>query len=243
MPLVPQSTSPFVQYNTFQGKSSGRASGNWSQNNRQGRRSQTQKSCGGRTLGSSGGATQNQMFAINRQQADEDPNVITSTLNAFWYLARVLIDPAATHSCISPQFPRMANIQPIPLYYEFGLFIPTGEIIRINWEFKIFPILIGAELMEANLVTLQVVEFDLIWGMNCLLRNHVHIDYFRKLAIFHPLGGPLVEFQGERRILPNTHISCLDECSCGFHGFDEYGFLTLFWHVCDCLHWWYLGLF
>ena len=47
-------------------------------------------------------AQQNQMFAMNRQQADEDPNVITGTSNIFDYLALVLIDPGATHSCLSP---------------------------------------------------------------------------------------------------------------------------------------------
>lgn len=36
--------------------------------------------------------------------------MITGTLNAFGYLARALIDPGVTHSCLSPQFARMANV-------------------------------------------------------------------------------------------------------------------------------------
>lgn len=72
------------------------------------------------------------MFAINRQQPDEGLNVITHMLNAFRYLACVLIDLGATHSCLSPQFSRMANVQPTPLEHKFRLSIVTGETIRIT---------------------------------------------------------------------------------------------------------------
>lgn len=46
----------------------------------------------------------------------------------------------------------------------------------------------GAELMEVDLVPLNMVDFDLILGMNWLSRHHAHIDYHRKLVTFRLLG-------------------------------------------------------
>lgn len=149
------------------------------------------------------------MFAMNRQQADEDPNVITGTSNAFDCLALVLIDSGATHSCLSPQFASIVNVQPISLDHEFELSILTEETVRINWELKNCLIFVGVELMEADLVPLHIVDSYLIFRMYWLSRYHAHIGCYRKLVFLRPPRRPQVEFQGERRIIPNSLIFCL----------------------------------
>lgn len=83
--------------------------------------SQTKRSRSGCT---SSGVAQNRMFVMNRQQVDEDLNVIIGTSNAFGYLALVLIDSDA-YSYLSHQFARIVNVQPTPLDHEFRLSILT----------------------------------------------------------------------------------------------------------------------
>ena len=87
------------------------------------------------------------------------------------------------------------NVQPTPLDHEIELSILIEETIRINWEIKNCLIFVGAELMEADLVPLHIVDFNQIFGMNWLLRHHAHFDCYRKLVSFVHLEGHEWDFK------------------------------------------------
>ena len=52
--------------------------------------------------------------------------------------------------------------------------------------------------MPANLIPLDIVDFDVILGMDWLHYNHAKLDCYEKVVTFHRSGLPVVTFFGER---------------------------------------------
>lgn len=104
----------------------------------------------------------------------------------------------------------MENAYLSPLDQEFGLFIPTGEVFSIHYiRNKNCPIFVGVEFLEADILSLNLVDLNIILGMNWLSKHHACIDYYGKIVTFCPPGRPKVEFQSEPKILPRSLISSI----------------------------------
>lgn len=50
--------------------------------------------------------------------------------------------------------------------------------------------------LKANLIWLNMKEFDIILGMDCLAKSFVHVDCINKVINFHPLIGDGFSFHG-----------------------------------------------
>ena len=87
---------------------------------------------------------------------------------------------------------------------------PLGEQILYNSVFKGCEILIDSVVLKANLIPLEMYDFDVILGMDWLSTHRASVDYFTKKVIFRKLGFPKLEFLGDRRILPTCVISTLE---------------------------------
>ncbi|KAM2285904.1 hypothetical protein ACFX1S_038449 [Malus domestica] len=75
--------------------------------------------------------------------------------------------------------------------------MPKGEICYISWEYQGCPILVEDVVMLANLVPLDIIDFDVILGMDWLHCNHARLDCYEKVVTFHRPGMPTVMFIGE----------------------------------------------
>ena len=64
--------------------------------------------------------------------------------------------------------------------------------------------------MKANLIPLEMYNFDVILGMDWLSKHHPSMYYFTKKIVFQKLGYPDLEFEGDRRIIPMCVISALE---------------------------------
>ncbi|VVA41022.1 PREDICTED: RVP_2 domain-containing, partial [Prunus dulcis] len=53
--------------------------------------------------------------------------------------------------------------------------------------------------LEANLIPLDLVDLDIILGMDWLEKHHALVDYFQKEVTLRSPGQPKVTFRGERR--------------------------------------------
>ncbi|XP_070678235.1 uncharacterized protein [Malus domestica] len=65
--------------------------------------------------------------------------------------------------------------------------------------------------MSANLVPLDIVDFDVILGMDWLHYNHARLDCYEKVVTFHRPGMPTVTFFGERGGLKHGVITAIRE--------------------------------
>ncbi|VVA39240.1 PREDICTED: retrotransposon, partial [Prunus dulcis] len=63
--------------------------------------------------------------------------------------------------------------------------------------------------LEADLIPLDLVDLDIILGMDWLEKHHASVDCFRKEVTLRSPEQPEVTFRGERRVLPTCLISAI----------------------------------
>ena len=87
--------------------------------------------------------------------------------------------------------------------------MPRGETCYVSWEYQGCHVLVEDVVMPTNLVPLDIVDFDVILGMDWLRYNRVKMDCYEKVVIFHWSGLPVVTFVGERCGLRQGIISAV----------------------------------
>ena len=112
---------------------------------------------------------------ITLQDAQNHPDLIMGTLNVLGHFARVLIDCGATHSVISHTFAQLAQPHSTPLGYELEFSMPRGEKCSVSCVYPGCPVLIEDVVMPANLLPLDLADFDVILGADWLHYNYADI--------------------------------------------------------------------
>ena len=88
--------------------------------------------------------------------------------------------------------------------------------------FKGCKILIERVVLEANLIPLEMWNFDIILGMDWLSTHRASVDCYIKKVAFQKLGFPELEFEGDRRVLPTCMISVLESKRLPHKGCEAY---------------------
>ncbi|XP_061999269.1 uncharacterized protein LOC133716595 [Rosa rugosa] len=153
--------------------------------------------------------THARLHAMTQQEGRDSPKVIVGTLFIFNQPALTLIDPSATHSFMSSRFPCFANVPSSLLIGEWYVSLLAGEALKIEWVFNNCGVMVDGFCLEANLIPLDLVEFDVILGMDFLETHGALVDCFRKEVVFQSLGKPEITFRGERNILSSCLISAI----------------------------------
>ena len=65
-------------------------------------------------------------------------------------------------------------------------------------------------MLKANLIPLEIYDFDVIQGIDWLPTHRALVDCFTKKVVFRKSGFPKLEFKGDCRILPICVISALE---------------------------------
>ena len=88
--------------------------------------------------------------------------------------------------------------------------IPLGEQILCNTIFEGYEILIDGMVLKANLILLEMYDFDIILGMDWLSTHRASVDCFTKKVVFQKPRFLELKFVGDRSILPTCVISALE---------------------------------
>uniref|UniRef100_A0A2N9GWU7 RNA-directed DNA polymerase n=1 Tax=Fagus sylvatica TaxID=28930 RepID=A0A2N9GWU7_FAGSY len=123
---------------------------------------------------------QGRVYALTTQDAQATDTVVTGILPLFSTPARVLFDPGSTHSFISCGFVRNIARSPEPLEYELSVSTPLGDTLMSNLVLKSCMFCIEGRELSADLVLLEMHDFDVILGMNWLAAYHASVDCFEK---------------------------------------------------------------
>ncbi|XP_024155799.1 uncharacterized protein LOC112163766 [Rosa chinensis] len=153
--------------------------------------------------------THARLHAMTQQEGRDSPKVIVGTLFIFHQPALTLIDPGATHSFMSSRFTCFANVPSSLLIGEWYVSLPAGRALKIEWVFNGCGVMVDGFCLEANLIPLDLVEFDVILGMDFLETHGALVDCFRKEVVFRSPGKPEITFRGERNILSSCLISAI----------------------------------
>ncbi|KAM2154836.1 hypothetical protein ACFX1Q_046598 [Malus domestica] len=146
---------------------------------------------------------------ISLQDAQNHPDLIMGTLNVLGHFARVLIDCGATHAVISHTFTQMTQPHPSPLGFDLEFAMPRGDKCYVDNVYLGCPVMVEGVVMPADLIPLDIVDFDVILGADWLHYNRAHIDCYGKSVTFYRPGLPEVTFVGERSGVRHGVISAI----------------------------------
>ncbi|KAB2625910.1 S ribonuclease [Pyrus ussuriensis x Pyrus communis] len=106
----------------------------------------------------------------------------------------VLIDCGATHSVISHTFAQVTQPRPTPLGYDLEFAMPRGERCVVDCVYPGCPVIVEGVALSADLIPLDIVDFDVILGTDWLHFYRANIDCYGKVVTFHRPGLPVVTF-------------------------------------------------
>ena len=153
--------------------------------------------------------TQARVFAVTQQEADTAHDVVTGMILVFDRDAHILIDPGATHSFISMGFISNVNVESQPIDCSIVVSLPTGDSRLAESVYMDSRVIIGDQKFLADLILLDIHDFDVILGMDWLSRHHATVDCYRKEVRFCRPGKTEVVFYGLRKTLPNSIMTAM----------------------------------
>ena len=82
----------------------------------------------------------------------------------------------STCSFISHEFALRVYSDISSLGYDIYVSMPTGDVVLVNTVVKDCVVVMGDVFLKVNLVLINLRDFDVILGMDCLSHNHAVID-------------------------------------------------------------------
>ncbi|GJU23559.1 retrovirus-related pol polyprotein from transposon TNT 1-94 [Tanacetum coccineum] len=92
----------------------------------------------------------------------------------------------------------LREVPSTPLNHALSISTPMGNIVVISYEFKNYPLSVGDNIRSANLLPLEMSDFDIILGMDWLTKNRATIDCHLKRVIFGYLNNLEFIYHGSR---------------------------------------------
>ncbi|KAL0448767.1 UNVERIFIED_CONTAM: Transposon Ty3-I Gag-Pol polyprotein [Sesamum latifolium] len=152
---------------------------------------------------------QARVYAITKEQAPTAPEVITSSFSICSSNAHVLIDPGSTCSFMSHDFASHVHASIEPLGHDLYVSMPAGGVILVNRVVRSCPVVVESDTLYADLVVINLREFDVILGMDWLASNHAVVDCQTKEVAVEINGQMKTVIVGERKVIPNCLISAV----------------------------------
>jgi hypothetical protein len=130
--------------------------------------------------------------------------VVTCTIPLFGCVECMLFDLSATHSFISSSYVKLCKLSTKPLEQNICIATPVGDAITSRKCVDNCPIEIEGRILPMKLEVFGMLGFDVILGMDWLLKYKANIDCHRKEVTFRPHGMKEFRFCGSnvRAILP-----------------------------------------
>ncbi|KAA3488234.1 reverse transcriptase [Gossypium australe] len=149
-----------------------------------------------------------QSEARHREEGDA-PDVITGTFITFDLPFTALIDIGSTHSYVASTVSGTLNIDSEIASREMTVFSPLGQSLVVNKLFRSVPLEVQGMVFPADLMELSFAEFDLILGMDWLVKYQANLDCAAKRMVLRTLEDNEVSVIGERRNYLSNVVSAL----------------------------------
>lgn len=103
--------------------------------------------------------------------------MITCQLFVIELNAYVLFDSGATHSFISSRFAKRLGKKEDSMSQLSGTALPSGDILLTRCWLRIVPMVISGRMLCANLIIIDMINYDVILGMDFLGKYNAVINY------------------------------------------------------------------
>nr|XP_027062810.1 uncharacterized protein LOC113689203 [Coffea arabica] len=148
------------------------------------------------------------VYAIDDQPVPDSSEVVEGTLPIFHRLAKVLIDPGATHSFVNPSFMSGIDMQPVRLPFDLEIMTPMGNRkVITSLAYKNCEFYIGEQKMLVDLISLDIKGYDVIIGMDFLGHHHAKLDCREKIVEFCIPGEATLRLDVKGRLASSAMVS------------------------------------
>nr|XP_027124219.1 uncharacterized protein LOC113740905 [Coffea arabica] len=148
------------------------------------------------------------VYALGDQPVPNASEVVEGTLPIFHRLAKVLIDPGATHSFVKPSFMSGLDVQPVRLPFDLEVRTPMGnKNVITSLAYRNCEFWIGERKMLVDLISLDIKGYDVIIGMDFLGHYHAKLDCRAKVVEFCIPGEATLRLDVKGRLASSAMIS------------------------------------
>ncbi|XP_075507424.1 uncharacterized protein LOC142544248 [Primulina tabacum] len=124
--------------------------------------------------------TNARVYAMTQEEADNTNEVVACTILFNKMPAYTLFDYGATHSFVSRRFAKKLKLGHETLSEPLRVATPASQTIEIHKIYRDCKSSISAQIFEAELIQLNMIEFDIILGMDWLVKHHAIVDCQKK---------------------------------------------------------------
>ncbi|XP_016727991.1 uncharacterized protein [Gossypium hirsutum] len=149
------------------------------------------------------------VYAARRREDGDAPNVITGTFLIFNVSYIVLIDVGSTHSYVTYTITENLGIPVENNSNGITILNPLGQSVRVNKYFRDVPLEVQGVIFLADLMKLPFEEFDLILGMDWLVKHRVSLDCAAKRVVLRTEEDEEIVVIRERQNYLSNEISAL----------------------------------
>ncbi|XP_071916244.1 uncharacterized protein [Coffea arabica] len=163
------------------------------------------------------------VYSFEQHQVPDSSRVVEGTIPVFHRLARILIDPGATHSFVNPDFMCGIDIKPVNLPYDLEVSTPTGnQRLITGMMYANCEIWVGERKLLGNLISLAIKGYDVILGIDWLVKYDAQLDCKRKVVEFRIPGEATLRLDVRGSLASSALISGIQVRKLlhrGAHGF------------------------
>ncbi|GJX73683.1 putative reverse transcriptase domain-containing protein [Tanacetum coccineum] len=127
----------------------------------------------------------------------QGPNVVTSTFLLNNRYASGLFDSGSNRSFVDTRFSSMLNIEPVKISASYEVELADGRVVSTNAILKGCTLNLVNHLFEIDLMPIELGMFDVIIGMDWLVKRDAVIVYGEKVVCI-PYGNKMLTIESDK---------------------------------------------
>ncbi|KAG8482764.1 hypothetical protein CXB51_024175 [Gossypium anomalum] len=149
------------------------------------------------------------VHAAHRREEGDAPDVITGTFLVSSMPYTTLVDIGSTHSYVACAISGSLGVRSEKFVSGVSVLSPLGHSIRVDKLYRDVPLETQGRIFPRDLMELPFGEFDLILGMDWLVKHKATLDCAAKRMVLRTTEGDEVMMIGERRDYLSNVVSAL----------------------------------
>ncbi|GJU83634.1 putative reverse transcriptase domain-containing protein [Tanacetum coccineum] len=149
-----------------------------------------------------------QAYALRDAEQGQGPNVVTGTFLLNNRYARVLFDSGSDKSFINSGFSHLIDIKPVRLNISYEVELADGKLVSTNTVLRGCTLNLLNQLFEVDLMPIELGAFDVIIGMDWLVKHDALIVCGKK-EVHIPVKGKMLVVKGNCDESRLKVVSCI----------------------------------